>query len=199
MKFFRLYSFVMLVSATTALGYSQQRKWNVLLGGSSTLNFSSVTTKVRANSITEELGKTRTLSFSPLVGVFLVDGLALGIDFPYSSTYSKSESGDETKSSSVAFAPFFRYYVELESVKPYIHGEFGGGLYKDKPESGDEVDYDMFLYKVGAGVGIFFTERISMDVGVLYSYQRLKPDLASYDGVFIGSGLNLTVGIVLVL
>jgi hypothetical protein len=54
------------------------------------LNFSSVNSKFESDDVNEDLGKTTTLEFSPQIGFFVIDGLALGMELPIMPSLEKS-------------------------------------------------------------------------------------------------------------
>jgi hypothetical protein len=184
--------------------HGQTEKGNVMLGGETKLTFTSLNSKWKTDDDNGDDGKMTNLEFSPQIGFFVADGLALGVDIPIMYSSEKNEDDDKFISTSLAFAPFIRYYFGTSNIKPYIHGEAGIGNMKMKyvPASGssDDASAGVFLYELGGGLGIFLNDKVSLDIGVGYASLSLKPkedNDVNYKS--ISSGLGLGIGIVVVL
>jgi outer membrane protein len=194
--------FVMLCFVISLKGQTEQG--NVLLGGETKLNFTSMNSKWKTDDDNGEYGKTTNLELSPQIGFFVADGLALGVELPVMYSSEKDEDDDKYSTTSFAFAPFLRYYFGTSNVKPYFHGAVGLGSMKMKfdPASGSSADASarMFLYELGGGLGIFLNDKVSLDIGLGYASVSLKPtednDVNYKD---ITSGFGLGIGIVVVL
>lgn len=194
--------FVLLCFVVSLHGQTEQGK--VLLGGETKLSFTSLNSKWKTDDNDGDIGKTTNLEFSPQIGFFVADGLALGVVIPIMYSSEKEEDDDKYSSTSLAFAPFLRYYFGTSNIKPYLHGEAGIGNITMKYEpsfgSSDDRSSGMFLYEIGGGLGIFLNDKVSLDIGVGYasvSIKRKEDNPRNYKS--ITSGFGLGIGIVVVL
>jgi outer membrane protein len=192
--------FVCFINSTNG----QTAQGRLLLGGETNLNFSSLNDKWESDDGNEDTWKTTNIWFSPRIGLFIADGLALGVELPISYSYQKYKDLDEYSSNSIEISPFIRYYFGSSKIKPYLNGKVGFGKRKSKsvPASGDshESSSGMFSYKFGGGLGIFITENVSLDIGLGYSYISYKPK-EDNDTNFksIRSGFGSGIGIIVLL
>lgn len=195
---FVLFCFVISLKGQTEQG-------NVLLGGESYLSFAYSNEKWKSDDGDGDHGKTTNLDLSPLIGFFVADGLALGVQLPIMYSLQKDNDGDKYSSTSLAFAPFLRYYFGTSNIKPFVHGKAGIGITKTKYEpviigSSQEASYNKFLYEIGGGLAIFLNEKVSLDIGIGYSSRSnkaKKDNDNNYRTIF--SALGLVVGIEVVL
>jgi outer membrane protein len=184
---------------------AQTEKGNILIGGETKLNFSSSNPKFESDDSNADLGRTTTLDFSPQIGFFVIDGLALGMELPIMYSLDKSESEDKYTSTSIAFTPFIRYYFGKGKLKPYLHGDVGFGNLKMKYEekllaTTSESTASLFLYEMGGGLAVFLNDKVSLDIGIAYASQSLTPK-EDNDNNFksITSGFEAGIGIVFML
>lgn len=191
---FILFSFVNSLKGQTEQG-------SILLGGESKLSFTSLNSKWKTDYDEGDNGKTFNLEFSPQIGFFVIDGLALGAEIPIAYSSEKDEDDDKSITTSLALSPFLRYYFGTSNVKPYLHGEIGfGNLKLNYNYSSYETSYRMFLYEIGGGLGIFLNEKVSLDIGLGYASTSIKPkENVYYDYKIISSGFGLGIGIVVIL
>ena len=110
----------------------QTEQGNVLLGGETKLSFSSSKSKWKSENGDSDYGKTYNFEFSPQIGLFTTDGLALGIVIPISYLSENDEFNNKYKAVSLGLSYFTRYYIGSGMVKPYLHGEIGAGKQKVK-------------------------------------------------------------------
>jgi hypothetical protein len=82
MKNFKTASIAVVLFCSFTTLNAQTEKGTFLLGGETKLNFSSVSSKFESDDVNEDLGKITTLEFSPQIGFFVIDGLALGMELP---------------------------------------------------------------------------------------------------------------------
>lgn len=204
MKTFKILSIGFVLFSLGFTANAQTEQGHLLIGGESKLNFTSLNSKWKTDDDSGDVGKTTNLDFSPQIGFFVADGLALGIEIPISYSSEKDEDENKYNSTSMAFAPFLKYYFGSGNIKPYFQGEFGIGNLnmKYEPASGtsDDASAGMFLYQVGGGIGVFLNEKVSLDFGLGYSSVSIKPDEdndINYQN--ISSGFGLGIGIVVIL
>lgn len=188
----------------TFAAYGQTDKGKLLIGGGSTLDFSSLNSTWKTDDDEGDAGKMTELEFSPQIGYFVIDNLAVGVELPI--TYSSETDEDDYKYSTtaIALAPFVRYYFGTTNIKPYLHGSAGYGTMKMKEDppggASDDEFVGMFIYSLGGGLGIFLNEKVSLDIGLGYVSASAKPE-EDYDVNFrvIGSGFGIGIGFAIVL
>lgn len=202
MRAIKILSIGLILFSIGFVAKAQTEKGNFLLGGESKLDLTFLNTKYKSDDVSENGPKTTNLEFSPMGGFFVADGFAVGLEIPISYTMEKDE--EKTSTTSIAFAPFVRYYFGSSHIKPYLHGAVGLGSLKAKLDPGSsasrEISYGMFLYQIGGGLGIFLNEKVSLDVGLAYASVSLKPkenNNTNYRS--ISSGIGIGIGIVVVL
>jgi outer membrane protein len=205
MKKFKTASIAVVLFCSFTTLNAQTEKGTFLLGGETKLNFSSVSSKFESDDVNEDLGKITTLEFSPQIGFFVIDGLALGMELPIMYSLEKSENEDKYTSTSLAFTPFIRYYFGKGKIKPYLHGDVGFGNLKMKYEDNlsgttSENAASLFLYEMGGGLAIFLNDKVSLDIGIAYASQSLTPkDDNVNNSKIITSGFEAGIGIVFML
>jgi outer membrane protein len=193
--------FVISVSAQTSAG-------KFLIGGSSALNFSTTTYKYKSDDGSGTDSHEISVNFAPQFGYFVIDGLAVGLEIQAGFTSAKPDGGssDDTETlTTIVGAPFARYYFGASKIKPYGQAAVGIGMASDKYfdyfEDAKVTDhYGIFAYQFKAGVGMFFNDYVSLDLGFSYQYQSSKAkedNDANYRD--IGSIIAFEAGIVIVL
>ena len=195
----------------TYLVSGQTEKGKFLLGCESKLNATALNLKWKSDDDHGDDGKTFNLEFSPQVGYFVIDNLALGLELPVSYSSNKSENGNQFHTTALAFAPFIRNYFGKNNIKPYLHGGIGFGYQETGIDLGDsyiDPGFDprqdfkstVFLYELGGGLAIFFNEKVSLDIGVSYASGSEKPKEDNSDNYrSITSGIGLGIGFTIVL
>jgi hypothetical protein len=154
----------------TFISYAQTNKGKILVGGSANLA-----------SVGGGSGNSRetAINFSPQIGFFAVDNLALGINLPISY-----QSSTNSSSTDYAIAPFLRYYFLNGKVKPFLHGEggFAGGNVYYKDFSGRETSVSPTGYALGVqgGVAVFLTESVGLDIALGYATTTLSSNGVDY-------------------
>ncbi len=199
---FILSGFISMFLVFTVLGQTNQG--NILIGGESNLNFSSFNSKWKSDDGNGKFGKTTSFDFSPRVGFFIIDNLAIGAKLPISFQSEKDDNNDKFSSTSLAIAPFVKYYFGAKNIKPYLNGSFGFGTIsmKDEPESGPSDNYSsgLFLYEFGGGLGIFFNDKVSLDISLGYTsktYKDKEDNINNFRTIYSGIGLGIGFSICL--
>jgi len=201
---------LVLICSLLALSTKSQttEKGRFLIGGESNLNFSSMTYEMEYDGESEELGKTTTLSFSPHVGYFVIDNLAIGAYFPVGYSKEKDEDKSETTMETIGFSPFIKLYLGKGMAKPYLRGSLGFGkskvrYYDPEYDESEKMSAKTTTYELGTGVGIFINKTISIDLGLNYTHTKLDPeDDDSFYGMDINQitkGVNFSVGFIVLL
>lgn len=202
MKNLKLISVVLVLLCFVNSLKAQTEKGNILLGAETKFDLGIMNTKWKTDGSDGDHGKSTNLDFYPQIGYFVADGLALGGEVLI--MYSAEKDDDyEYSTTSIAVAPFLRYYFGKTNVKPYLDGGAGFGKVKTKYDySGNSNEYSdgVFVYGVGGGLGIFLNEKVSIDMGIYYRSSSTKPKEDNEENYReITSGIGLGIGIVVVL
>src|SRR5690554_3948454 len=101
-------SFVFFIlTGFAVIATAQTEKGNFLLGGTSSLNFASLSLKLENDNVSEDAGKTSAIEFTPGAGYFIADNLAVGVQFSVNSA-SQEEDGDKYTETTTMLLPFAR-------------------------------------------------------------------------------------------
>jgi hypothetical protein len=138
----------------------------MLAGGAVSANRANTTTTVGNSSSTSRIS---TFTFTPRVGYFAVDNIAVGLGFNVTSGSFKG--GAETKTVSSDFELFGRYYF-YEG----FFGELSGGVGNSKTEliSGPVTITDKARLRklsVGAGYAYMLNNTVALEPLLLYQAQ----------------------------
>lgn len=151
---------------------AQTQKGNWVVGGSTQIDFSSGKTTVKYGSIEVDGPTINTLAFTPSVGYFISDNLALGGEVNFTSiTYKNEYDGRTYKETSSIFSimPSVTYYFSNnKTVMPYLGGAVGFATKKDKDDD-VTISGDGFAWKLKGGIAYFLTESIALDLGLRYA------------------------------
>lgn len=168
----KLTLFIIILFLTTNLLQAQTNKGNMLIGVSTTLsltnNASNIITlgysssKVKSDNPDFEdddaINKTKTINFSPRVGVFIVDNLAIGVDLSLAHQKQEIKQYDEyvQETNLYGAGPFIRYYIPTNRIKPFIEINSLIAQVNTKSEmsswGNDESTFS--AYGIGAGIGM---------------------------------------------
>lgn len=144
-------------------------------------------------------GKSSLINFNPTIGYFVIDGLAVGAGINIStSSYKWDGSADQNKTSSLAFAPFVRYYTDMGL---FGHGSvsLGSGKNKFTQDNGgtvttSETKFGLFGFEIGGGFAYFLNDNVAIEPLLVYGSSSIKskvaPNPKSIDG-----GIQLRIGI----
>ena len=117
---------------------------------------------------------TFSINLLPRVGYFVIDNLALGLDFVIFSSFRRT-SNDAAKFNLALFSvgPFVRYYIPTKKVLPFAEINYSIGSEKlvSRTElNGEErtFKYAVKFYGLGLGVAIPLGEKVSFDALVGY-------------------------------
>lgn len=176
-----------------------QIKGNLIVGGGSSLTMSFMKAKIDFNGESQDAGKSLSMNFAPIVGYLFTNNLAAGIELPLSLESYTGEDDDKETITSIAIAPFVRYYFGTSNVKPFLHGGIGIGSVKSKSEGEGSVTATagLTVWQLGGGCAMFVNENISVDLGLSYGSASKNLDEDSFDYKQISSGLGADIGFVL--
>jgi hypothetical protein len=176
MKTIRILVILILTIFIMPSTYSQTMKGKISVGGSSGMNLSFIKYRMKSDDY-ESTYKLNYLMLVPEIGVFVTDGLQVGIKST-NIIFTSRISGYETKSFDFIISPYLKYYFGSAQVKPFLMGRIGGGdSYSKSSGSNSENEKETeSIFDAGgsAGVGFFLNENVSFDLSLEYSYQLSK-------------------------
>ncbi len=137
---------------------TQQGDW--MVGGNFRLNTSDNNTQI---------------AFTPNVGAFVIDNLAIGgnINFSYSKT-------GNNKYTSFGIGPFARYYFTTDNqpIRPIVQGSFNYLSTKNKIGNSVSSTNNGSNYFIGGGAAMFISNNVSIDALLGYDHTKYK----NFDG-----------------
>ncbi|QHT68040.1 porin family protein [Rhodocytophaga rosea] len=169
----------------------QTEQGNFLLGGSFGASFNNrkvetPTSNPNQTVITET--RSTGITFTPKVGFFITDGMAIGLDADINSTTSKNKDNNvKSTSSYFTVGPFARYYFP---VNLFIEGGAGIGSGKNAAYAETRV----FKYSVGAGFAAFLNDNVALEPMVSYSGLNFT-NSKNTDFKTRNSGLQVSLGL----
>ena len=168
----------------TCVLFAQTERGRFLISGDSKLAFYSVTDEFSTGSTTNEF------EFSPQIGYFISNGVAIGIQVPIQyQKISEESSYDETHS--VFFAPFIRSYMGKSRLKPYFEGSVGLGVSKSESSYESESSSEnQYMINLGAGLAYWMTKNVSFETGLKFIYLSYGSS-GSSNNVSKGFGFNM--------
>jgi len=184
---------VVLLTVFTVNG--QVEKGKVYLAGASSLSYSSATNtpEYDGETYSDFEVKVSSFGFSPQVGFFVIDGLAVGLDLSYTSTKTKLGDGDwSDPSKRFGFAPFGKYYIGKSKFKPFGMLKMGYLLYSDSDNDADKYSGLNLGFTVGGAY--FVNEFVALELGLGYDYSKLKNKADSKEVYKLGE-LGLRIGV----
>lgn len=182
----------LLLLTLSAFGFvnAQTEKGSWVVGGSTTIGFNSVGSKVDYNGGSVDGPKVSTFNFTPSVGYFVMNKLAVGLDLGFTSVstkYNDDGSNDKYTTSTFSLMPTATYYFTTESkLFPYLGAGLGYASTKEKDNS-YETKVDGFAWKGKGGVAYFITDKVAIDIGLSYHRYSNKD---TYDGQDIKTKIN---------
>jgi outer membrane protein len=184
-------SFVLVVLiGLSALATAQTERGNLLLSGSSEMDFAGYSLKVKNSYSDEDEGKISTIGFKSGAGYFIADNLALGLQFSLSYK-SEKEDGDEFTEMIRMFLPFARLYFGKNNIKPFVQAAYGMGLQKTK-EFYIEEEY-ITGYEIDGGMAVFFSKKLSLDFTLGYGSIIIENNDHKLTGHGIGGNIGISV------
>lgn len=179
---------------------AQTEKGQILISGSSSLNFSIEKDKTKSDNIDTEGSRTTTFDINPMGGYFIINNLAVGISMPIILSSSKDGDGDKSKSNSFIFGPFGRYYFDAENIKPFGQLAFGFGTLTEKytPEGEDtyKEKYGQLSFAIDVGAAVFLNESVAIDFAFGYGSNRIKPKNNNENNLrYVTGGFGFSGGI----
>jgi len=165
-------SFVLVIfMGLTTMATAQTEKGNFMIGASSSLDFTSLSLKLENDNASTDGGKITTFEFTPGVGYFVANNLAVGIQFSLNSA-SEKEDGDKYTETTTMLLPFARLYFGKGNVKPFVQAAFGPGWQKWGYD--DKQTENLTGYELGGGLAIFINQHVSIDLSLGYASASSK-------------------------
>ncbi|KPH14505.1 OmpW family outer membrane protein [Chryseobacterium sp. ERMR1:04] len=185
---------LLLAGAVALFGLSnaQMTKGDWVFSGNTGLGFNNSTRTYKVEGESTDGPKVSTITFTPSVGYFVMDKLAVGIDLDLISTTTKVSGGSfgidfKSKSTSTNFSvmPTATYYfVNGTKFVPYLGA--GVGFATEKTKSTDTVmgvanstnnTAGGLSWKVKGGINYMVTQSLAINVGVSYNQFSSKQDI----------------------
>ncbi len=117
------------------------------------------------------------LTGTPSIGFFVADNVVLGFGVPITSSREQDDR-DRTieRNSSLAFAPFGRYYFGAANIKPFLEARFGIQRFKysfSGPGGMSESTDSALLVGMGGGIAFFLNEHVALEPKLTFdAYSR---------------------------
>lgn len=164
------------VAALLAVGANAQiEKGKIYVGGKTNLSFTSmtVTPEYDGESDDDLKMKTQSFEFSPEVGYFIMDGLAVGLNLSYETAKAKVGDGDwSDPAKSMGVAAFGKYYMGSGNIKPFGMARLG---FMSSADSDDDADkFSGLAFGAAVGGAYFLNESVALELGVGYDYAKMK-------------------------
>ncbi len=188
-------AFLIIALSVGLLATAQTEKGKRLVGASTILNAGVIEHSLVRDNVSTLSERITRFSFIPYAGYFIKDNLALGVQLRVSLSNTKDYDYDsEDRETSVDFAPFIQYYFGGKKVKPFVSASGGIGSYKNtyiasSPKYNNESTSTILTYSLGAGVGFFLNDMVSIDLEL--GYGRISSKInKDFKGIQNAFGLN---------
>jgi outer membrane protein len=183
--------FILTGLATVAT--AQTEKGNFLLSGSGSLDFALLSLKLKNDNTSEDAGKMTNLEFTPGVGYFIANNLAVGLEFSISSASQKND-GDKYTETTTMLWPFARLYFGKSNVKPFVQAGVGPGWEKWGYKNDKETE-NLIGYEFDGGLAVFLSPNISLDLILGYGGATAKiTDYRNMEWKTTASGFGGSIG-----
>lgn len=172
--------FLFAVLVASMSSYGQTSKGNYIVSGSTGLQFLSSNTKNVYDGETQNEFNTKTFSFNPSVGYFIIDDLAIGLSCNIKSDkYELNEDySSKSTSTSTLIAPTAMYYFPVDGkIRPFAQLGLGLQSVTNKVKgsySENKQTLNGLAVNVGGGVSYFVSKYVSIDLYLSYTKSNLK-------------------------
>jgi Opacity protein and related surface antigens len=170
--------FLFVVLVVSMNSYGQTSKGNYIVSGSTGLQFLSSNTKNVYDGETQNEFDTKTFSFNPSAGYFIVDNLAIGLSFNITSNKSELDDNNYNKSTSTLIAPTAMYYFPVDGkIRPFAQLGLGLQSVTNKVKmsySENKQTLNGFAVNVGGGVSYFVSNHVAVELCLSYTKSNLK-------------------------
>ena len=188
MKKFALLTFIFFVFGS--MGFAQVEKGKYLIIGNSHFKMQSQSSDKKINGFDYKPNEI-DIHFKGAGGYYILDGLAVGLGLKYhleqqqhkinNTVTQNSEDYEPVNLSSFSISPMARYYFMTGNIKPFVQGEVGYGMGKDKGQILNQTNNTTFskddkfnVMSFGGSIGgaWFFHTNISAEVSINYYYEK---------------------------
>lgn len=179
----------------------------VFIGGG--IGFSSTTDEKENLNVLADKSSSMVFTFSPNVGGFVSENLALGIELNFSNF--KTENGIDsefiTKQSSIGINPYLRYYAwRLNKFSVFFQGNIGAEFSKSSIDRGNTISdgpkVTKYYVSVFPGLSYDLSDKLLLETSINflsfgYSQQISEDKTESFkkSGFYLGAGLDNMVNI----
>jgi len=183
------------------IGYlqAQTQKGDLLIGGSTKLGLESREVDFEINNDSYLAYKNTAVDLHGMVGIFLVNNLATGIELSFFSLKDEDHLLFRSKETLKRYlvSPFARYYFKSEKIKPYLQASVGFGSSKSKTEQDDSIfdsewSNTLTSYHLVTGLEVFLNEKVAVDIN--FRYGKLHSNDDDYDEKTIETSTGLLIG-----
>ena len=126
-----------------------------------------------------------SFNLQPRAGYFVIDNLAVGLDFIFSSCNEKDlEDDDKWIVTMIGVGPFARYYYPLGKIYPFVEANVAFGSMTDKEvydEGTDKEKYGLTIFGGGVGAAVPLGDRVTFDAMLGYQSFKVKEKDVEYD------------------
>ncbi len=159
-------SLLLFMLSASIISLAQTEQGNLFLGGSGTAS-RTVNKQIVGGSVSFE-DINIDISFSPLVGYFVADGIVVGgaVQLTSQRQYPKGQPDSDFKSGTVQFGPFARYYHSSDY--------FGEAVITFGNTGSEGFKNTLTNWSVGVGKAIFFNEFVAIEPMIVYQSSTVK-------------------------
>jgi hypothetical protein len=164
-----------------------------------TINISGILSYMNQETLDPDHNKS-ILLLSPQVGYFIFDNLSLNLSVDYSYESSVSDIyASNYNSTDFGIGPSFRYYFDLNQVKPFL--SLGYLFTKKIISNGNSKEYPGQQLAIIGGIDYFITNDIALETNISYRIVVASEPTYPIDGehssyknyntFLIGVGINI--------
>jgi outer membrane protein len=170
-----------LLMATIASGsvFAQTESGKFMVNGATSLNFAFTNVKNVYDGNTVAESKKNTFTFTPTVGYFVINNLAVGIKGSYSyMTPGRSGNGSKAIFTMIQLMPVASYYIPVSGkLRPFAQLGVGLASTSEKivSKEGETVKSGEkgSCFSLGGGVSYFLVDHVAFSFGLSYSIVNL--------------------------
>ncbi|ELR73843.1 hypothetical protein C900_00007 [Fulvivirga imtechensis AK7] len=172
---------------------AQTEKGSITAGGNISIDFEKE--KFKSGSTTVDVGNNTSFTFNPLVGFFIMDGLAAGLEVNLQTSKFKSDDDTfESKFNAISIGPFVKYY---HTSGAFGMGSIGFGSAKSESTNNNntnEAEFGLFTWRLGGGYALFLNDHVSLEPMLSYGSFVTKDKDSDQDEKDITNGFQISVG-----
>lgn len=204
MKTTQKLAYVLFFLSVATMLSAQTEQWNIIISGSSNFELSGQSSKTKSDDGDGDPTKYFDLSFSPMGAIFVIDNLAVGLQFPTGVSRSKYDDDSKYINTWIIFAPLVRYYFLSDNLRPFGQISVGGGTdtdtYVDTDGNKDKEGYSAFMFNAGGGVDWFISEKVAIEATLAYNLYRTKQqENNANNSRRVSNSIDFGIGITVVL